>query len=83
MHWRGALAGKCVCVCVCVYERPMARIGVMDHICLYTVSCLEYARVALYLDFYAWSECNDGSLAHKTVSCEIPMKDVWDFLLAM
>jgi hypothetical protein len=47
MHWRGALAGKCVCV----YERPMARIGVMGRICLYTVSRLEYARVGLIFRF--------------------------------
>jgi hypothetical protein len=44
--WRGS-----VCVCVCVYERPMARIGVMGRICLYTVSRLEYARVGLIFRF--------------------------------
>jgi hypothetical protein len=36
---------------VCVYERPMARIGVMGRICLYTVSRLEYARVGLIFRF--------------------------------
>jgi hypothetical protein len=45
MHWRDALAGKCV------YERPMARIGVMGRLCLYTVSRLEYARVGLIFRF--------------------------------